>query len=342
MSYQPPYTITPQIVSLIGEISETLGALAVLQTEESRLRLRRVNRIRTIQGSLAIEGNTLTEAQITAVLAGKPVIASPREVQEVRNALLAYEQLPQWQATQQTDLLAAHQLLMQGLIEEAGRYRRGGVGVMQGQAVIHMAPPAHRVSGLVGDLLQWLKDSQEHPLIRSAVFHYEFEFIHPFADGNGRMGRLWQTLILGQWKPLFFDLPVESLVYAHQEAYYHALQQSAEQTDCAPFITFMLGVIAQACHENTPQAPPHVTPQVKQLLLAIDGEMSRDGLMRALALKDVKHFRRRYLIPALSDDLLEMTQPDSPRSPTQRYRLTQKAQRSLLQWEQAENSGASI
>lgn len=251
MSYQPPYTITPTIISLIADISEKLGQLSVLQPQNSNLRLRRINRIRTIQGSLAIEGNTLTEKQITAVLDGKPVIAPPREVQEVRNALLAYDKLSHWKASKSQHLLEAHQTLMQGLIDDAGHYRQSGVGVMQGKAVIHMAPPADRVDGLMIELLNWLKHSVDHPLIRSSVFHYEFEFIHPFADGNGRMGRLWQTLILSQWKGIFSHLPVESIVHAHQDDYYLALQQSTEQADSAPFIAFILRMILNACNENT-------------------------------------------------------------------------------------------
>ncbi len=218
MGYQPPYTITPKILHLIAEISENLGRLSVVQEQSSNLRLHRINRIRTIQGSLAIEGNTLTEQQITAILEGKPVIAPPREIQEARNALLAYEQLDQWQASNEQHLLDAHQLLMKGLIDQVGVYRHKGVGVMKEGQVIHMAPPANRVKLLMADLLGWLKTTADHALIKSCVLHYEFEFIHPFIDGNGRMGRLWQTLILSQWNPLFVHIPVESMVYAQQQA----------------------------------------------------------------------------------------------------------------------------
>lgn len=338
MSYQPPYTITPTIVSLIAEISERLGQLSVLQTTEENLRLRRINRIRTIQGSLAIEGNTLTQEQITAVLGGQPVIAPPREIQEVRNAIAAYEELEHWQPHQEQDLLQAHQLLMQGLMEDAGKYRIADVGVMRGQEVIHMAPPANRVGSLMHNLLDWLEQSEEHPLICSSVFHYEFEFIHPFADGNGRMGRLWQTLILSQWKPLFSYLPVESIVYAHQSEYYEMLQESTTQTDSAPFIEFILRMILDTCHANTPQATPDVTPQVKRLLTCMQGEMSREALMHALELKDPKHFRQSYLLPALSANFIEMTQPDSPKSPTQKYRLTTQARSLIMNWEQEQQN----
>ncbi len=323
MSYQPPYTITPTIISLIAEISEKLGRLSMLQEQENNLRLRRINRIRTIQGSLAIEGNTLTEEQITAVLEGKPVIAPPREIQEARNAIIAYEKLGQWQADSSQALLEAHQTLMQGLIDDAGYYRRAGVGVMQGKQVIHMAPPANRVSDLMQDLFNWLANSDEHPLIRSSVFHYEFEFIHPFADGNGRMGRLWQTLILSQWKPIFAYLPVESLVYVNQADYYQALQQSTDKTDSAPFIEFILNRILEACDESSPQVTPYDAPQVKDLIkLLKQGEMSKAELMKGLHLKDAKSFRKRYLQPALSAGFIEMTLPDKPTSPAQKYRLS--------------------
>lgn len=322
MSYRPPYTITPSIISLVAEISEKLGRLSAIEDQASSVRLRRINRIRIIQGSLAIEGNTLSEEQITAVLEGTPVIAPPSEVQEARNAILAYDSLSRWRAASQKDLLTAHQTLMQGMIDDAGQYRRSGVGVMQGRDVIHMAPPADRVEGLMIDLLGWLRKSEEHPLISSSVFHYEFEFIHPFSDGNGRMGRLWQTLILSRWKAIFAYLPVESMVHSHQADYYKALEQSTLHTDCAPFIEFVLSMIFKACHDLTPQVTPQATPQVTLLISHIKGEMTREELMRALSLKDAKNFRQHYLLPALSEGLIEMTQPDRPQSPTQKYRLT--------------------
>jgi len=219
MKYQPPYTITPEILNRVAAISEAIGRLAVLIDQARSLRLRRINRVRTIRGSLAIEGNTLSEAQITAILEGKRVIAPPREVQEVKNALAAYDRFDTWKLEAEKDMLEAHRILMSGLIDEAGLYRHGGVGVMAGRQVIHMAPPADRVPQLMADLFAWLAATDVHPLIAGSVFHYEFEFIHPFADGNGRMGRLWQSLILDRWNPLFADIPVESLIFEHQAQY---------------------------------------------------------------------------------------------------------------------------
>ncbi len=322
MSDQPLFTITPAIIRLIVEISESLGHLSVLSEQATALRLRRINRIRTIQGSLAIEGNTLSEAQITAILEGKRVIAPPREIQEARNAIAAYDRLFHWQATRERHLLQAHEVLMKGLIEDAGHYRRGGVGVMSGSEVIHMAPPANRVPQLMAQLLGWLADTDQHSLITSSVFHYEFEFIHPFADGNGRMGRLWQTLILTGWNPLFAHIPVESLVHEHQSDYYRAINASTARTDSAPFIEFMLTMVRNAIIASTPQDSPHVTPQVMRLLRVINGRMSRDQLQGALGLRDRKSFRERYLQPALKAGLIAMTLPDKPNSRSQQYQLT--------------------
>jgi len=331
--YQPPYSITPAIVKLVAEISETVGRLSVLANATKTLRLRRINRIRTIRGSLAIEGNTLSEVQITAILDGKQVVAAPREIREVRNAIAAYDRLSQWRPEVEADLLEAHRILMAGLVEEAGTWRRGGVGVMAGEDVIHMAPPANRVPELMQDLFQWLASSDQHPLITSSVFHYEFEFIHPFADGNGRVGRLWQTLILTRWNPLFAYIPVESLIHEHREDYYQALQKSTEQTDCAPFIAFILRMIFSAVSYITPQVAPQVTPQVKRLLQTMQGEMTRAQLQNALGLRDRKSFHERYLKPALSEGLIEMTIPEKPNSRLQRYRLTEKARKWLRERE---------
>ncbi|WP_229805334.1 Fic family protein [Saccharospirillum salsuginis] len=310
-------------MNLIATISETVGRLTAFEEQNKALRLRRINRVRTIHGSLAIEGNTLSEAQITAILDGKPVIAPPREVQEVKNALAAYDRFDTWKPEAEEDLLGAHRILMSGLIDEVGMYRNGGVGVMSGQQVIHMAPPADRVPHLMADLFGWLADTDAHPLVASSVFHYEFEFIHPFADGNGRMGRLWQSLILARWHPLFAGIPVESLVFEHQAEYYQSIQESTRETDSAPFIAFMLRMILDTLTSSTPEVAPEVTPEVR-LISILSGEMTRQQLKEALGLKDDEHFRKAYLLPALDAGLIEMTIPDKPRSSKQKYRLTDK------------------
>jgi Fic family protein len=233
----------------VAEIVELLTRWEVAGDNTLSPQLRRNNRIRTIQASLAIENNTLSIEQVTAVLDGKTVLGLPREIQEVRNAFAAYEQLPNWQAHSATDLLTAQGLLMAGLVDEAGCFRTGGVGIYNGQDLVHMAPPASRVEALMNDLLIWLASAQVHPLIASCVFHYEFEFIHPFADGNGRMGRLWQTLILSQWQTLLAYLPVESVIRVRQTAYYQALADADNLADSTPFIEFMLQALLDSMIE---------------------------------------------------------------------------------------------
>jgi Fic family protein len=274
-NYEPPFTLNNKILTLVANISNKVGRLSV-EFEQSQLRLRKVNRMRTIQGSLAIEGNTLSEEQITAMLEGKRVIAPPKEVQEAHNAIGVYDQLDRWQAAKEADLLAAHKALMIGLVPEAEQYRSGGVGVMSGQQVVHMAPQAERVPKLMADLLTWVAKSDAHALIISCVFHYEFEFIHPFADGNGRMGRLWQTLLLSRWQPVFANIPVESLVYQHQEDYYRAIRESTALGKSTPFIEFMLQMILDAMGEmamnsetlNTAQKTTQKTTQNQQAILS--------------------------------------------------------------------------
>jgi len=320
--YQPPSTITPAIVGLVVQIGEALGRLAAQADTFNTGQLRRINRVRSIRGSLAIEGNTLNEAQIFAILDGKRVIAPPREILEARNAIAAYERFEQWQPHDENHLLEAHRILMAGLVDRAGAYRLGGVGVMDGRRVTHMAPPADRVPILMHDLFQWLQSTDTHPLIASSVFHYEFEFIHPFGDGNGRMGRLWQTLILTRWNPHFAHIPVESLVHEHRSAYYQALQDSTHRSDSAPFVAFLLRMIRDAIESATPQVSPQVTPQVRRLIEVLEGQMSREAIQAALGLQDRKSFRQRYLRPALAQGLIEMSLPDKPNSRLQRYRLT--------------------
>ncbi|MFH0267297.1 Fic family protein [Vibrio rumoiensis] len=342
MHYAPPFTLNKQILSRVANISEQLGRLTATQDRAQSLLLRKVNRVRTIQGSLAIEGNQLTEDQITAILEGKRVIAPAREVQEASNALNVYEQLDSFAYQKESSLLQAHKTLMLGLIDSAGQYRNTGVGVIKNQQVIHMAPPADRVPKLMGELFTWLANSDDHPLIKSCVFHYEFEFIHPFADGNGRMGRLWQTLILKQYHEVFTYLPVESLIATHQTEYYQAIADSTKAADSAPFIVFMLSMIEQALQQLhhtsesvetgvSPQVAPQVTPQVKMLIrvMKVAGEteqaqtsFNRTDLQQLLGLKDKKSFNQRYLQPALINGLIEMTIPEKPTSRLQQYRLT--------------------
>ncbi|MCK9197578.1 MAG: Fic family protein [Syntrophales bacterium] len=324
-NYIPPFKITSAIISLVAEISQLIGRLSVLEEASKIIRLRRTNRIRTIQGSLAIEGNTLSVEQITAILEGKRIIAPLREVQEVRNAVKAYDQFDKWQPYSKEDLLDAHRELMTALLDNPGNFRTSGVGVMAGQTVVHLAPPADRVPYLMHDLLHWLKATDQHPLIASSGFHYEFEFIHPFEDGNGRMGRLWQTLILIKWNPLFAHIPVESIVYEHQAEYYAALNKSTKNAESSVFIEFMLRMILSAVTSlSAPEVTPYVTPEVRKMLSILKGEMTRKEIQQKLGLKDEKHFRTAYQQPAIAAGLIEMTVPDKPNSRLQKYRITLK------------------
>ena len=249
MSYTPPFTITADILNLVAKISEQVGMFNARAFDASP-KLRKQNRIKTIAGTLAIEGNTLTEEQITAIVDGQSVMGSARELAEVQGAIKAYEILTQLNPDNTEDLLQAHTLMMSDVLVNAGKFRDKAVGIHKGKTVHHTAPPAHQVSGLMADLTHWTKQSNDHPLIISSIFHYEFEFIHPFTDGNGRMGRLWQTLILSKWHPLFLSLPLESVIKDNQQNYYQALEQADEQAESTPFIHFMLSVISQTLVQN--------------------------------------------------------------------------------------------
>ena len=340
MTYQPPHTITPTILNMVAEIGELIGRYTVLAEQNLTPRLRRENRIRTIQASLAIENNTLTLEQVTAVIDGKRVLGLPREIQEVRNAFAAYEAMDNWNPASQTDLLAAHGLLVSALVDDPGIFRSGGVGIFRGEQLVHMAPPADRVPYLMADLLDWLQRSEEHPLVTSCLFHYELEFIHPFADGNGRMGRLWQTLILHHWKPLLAFLPVETVIRDRQTEYYRVLAEADDRADATPFVEFMLQALCDAIGEAvaTDQVTDYVSDQVKLLLEAVgSSELGSSELMKALGLSHRPTFRANYLNPALEGGWIERTQPDSPRSPTQRYRLSGKGRRWLQNQEIARN-----
>lgn len=324
--YAPPYAMTPEITRLVATISEVVGRFSAAADIMITPRLRRENRIRSIQGSLAIEQNSLSLDQISAVIRGRRVLGAPREIQEVRNAFAAYDALGTWSPAEMDDLLAAHRLLMAGLVDEPGAFRRGRIGVFRDRQVLHVAPPAQRVPKLMADLLNWLKATPEHPLIAGCLFHYELEFIHPFADGNGRMGRLWQTLILSRWQPWLAFVPVESMVRERQEAYYEALRCSDRQADATRFVVFMLEALRDTLHQlAADQVTDQVTDQVKSLLRVLAaGEMTFSEAMKKLSLSHRPTFRSNYVGPALKMGLIEMTQPDAPRSPTQRYRLTLK------------------
>ena len=249
MPYTPPFHITEKIANLTAEIAEKVGSISATIGDIPHPKLRKENRIKTIQSSLAIENNTLSIEQVTAIVEGKRVLGSPQEIQEVKNAFETYEHLLTFDPYFDRDLLLAHQILMNELVKDNGKFRSKSVGISDGSNIIHVAPPSERVPYLVNDLLLWIENSQLHPLIKSCVFHYEFEFIHPFSDGNGRMGRLWQTLILTDWKPLFAWIPVETIIKENQKEYYQALQSADNSGDSTIFIEFMLKSILHAVED---------------------------------------------------------------------------------------------
>ncbi len=248
--YKPPFTVSAKAISMIAEISGLIERYAIRMEQQDGLKLRKANKIKTIQSSLAIEGNTLSVGQVTDILDGKKVVAPLREIQEVKNAIAAYDLFGKLNPFSVRNLLKAHGVMMSALVDEAGRFRSGGVGVFNGKQVVHIAPPAERVPYLIKELFDWMKHAEDHLLIRSCVFHYEFEFIHPFADGNGRMGRLWQSLILTKLHPVFQHLPVETMVHDNQQNYYAAINQSSESTNSGPFIDFMLGELLRALKQH--------------------------------------------------------------------------------------------
>lgn len=239
----PPYEITPQILILVSSISEKLGQINAKYLDKPSPKLRKENRIKTIHSSLSIEGNTLSTEQITALVEQKRVIGPEKDITEVLNAIKVYEQIRTFNPYKSKSFLDAHKLLLNGLISDAGNYRKTGVGIVAGEKITHMAPPAPNVPHLMKDLFHYLETSKELSLIKSCVFHYEMEFIHPFLDGNGRMGRLWQTLILMQDYPVFEFIPFENLIYQTQTRYYEALAKSDKLGKSTPFIEYMLEVI---------------------------------------------------------------------------------------------------
>lgn len=256
----PPFNISAEAINRIAEISALLERHNIALEGEHGLKLRKANRIKTIHSSLAIEGNTLSEDEVRDIINGKQVVAPIRQIQEVKNAIRVYDLYSQLNPFSEKDLLKAHSIMMEALTDDAGRYRSGGVGVFGETGLVHMAPPPQRVPELMGDLFVWLKKSKDHLLIRSCVFHYEFEFIHPFSDGNGRTGRLWQSLILGRLNPLFEHLPVENMVYANQQEYYNAIAASTSEGQSGPFIDFMLNEILKTLQKNIKEEVPNKIP----------------------------------------------------------------------------------
>lgn len=266
--YTPSFTISSKAVNIVAEISALIERYDIIIEQNENLMLRKANRIKTIHSSLAIEGNNLSEREVIDIINGKEVVAPLKEIQEVKNAISTYNLYETLNPFSVDDLLKAHGVMMQTLSPDAGRFRRGGVGVFEGENLIHMAPPADRVPYLIKELFEWLKNSDDHILIKSCVFHYEFEFIHPFSDGNGRIGRLWQSLILGKLHPLFEYLPIENMIYKNQQTYYDAIAKSSAINDSGVFIDFMLQEILNSLKNryNTKSETKEIEEKILDLI----------------------------------------------------------------------------
>jgi Fic family protein len=291
--YAPPLTLTPTLLNRVAAIAEALGRWSARQDSQPSPRLRRENRIHTIQASLAIEQNSLSIEQVTALFDGQRVLGPARDIQEVRNAITAYDGLPRRDPANRQHLLEAHGLLLAGLIDAPGRFRSGGVGIYRGDQLVHMAPPAARVPGLVAELLVWLAASTWHPLLVSCVAHYELEFIHPFADGNGRLGRLWQTLILSRWNPLLAWLPIEEVIRSRQQGYYESLGQADQLGDLEPFVTYQLEAIHDALRsEISSEIGSEIGSELAAEIGATAGTAIDAVILRDLAIEPTLSARR--------------------------------------------------
>ncbi len=275
---QPPYSINAQIIQLIADISQKMGEVNGSMLVKQAPELRKKNRIRTIHASLAIEGNTLSIEQVTAIIENKRVLGPVKDIKEVNNAIEVYNRMESLKPNSEKSFLSAHKTLMQGLVTHPGQYRKSGVGIVKGNQVAHLAPPAKNVPFLMKNLFLYLKDSEDHVLIKSCVFHYEMEFIHPFTDGNGRMGRLWQSLLLLKAFPVFELLPFETIISKNQKAYYKALAISDKQGESTLFIEFMLSSINHALDE---------------LLKERTGPLTSDDRMLIFLSTDVQEFSRK-------------------------------------------------
>jgi Fic family protein len=308
---KPPYKITTSILNKVASISEKIGEVKTAYLMQPPTELRKRNRIKTIQASLEIEGNSLTVEQITALLDNKRILAPEKDILEVKNAILTYEQIDKYKPDSIKSLCNAHKQLMNGLVNNAGSIRTTGVGIVKGKEIAHVAPPAHLVENQLKELLDYVKNDSDLLLIKSCVFHYEFEFIHPFTDGNGRMGRLWQTVLLRQQYPVFDYLPIETLIKEQQEGYYDTLAKCDKLGESTLFIEFMLAIIDQALEELLSSQPIHLKSDDRiGLFKTIIGQciFSRKEYMRhfkdistATASRDLREATEKSILTKLGD-----------------------------------------
>lgn len=324
--YKPPFEITNEILTYVSSISEKVGKICAISKLESKPHLRKINRIKSIHSSLKIEANSLTISQVRDVINGKTVLGEQKEIQEVKNAYMAYEKLSEINPYSVESIKNFHGIMTKYLVDEAGQFRKGEEGVFNGDVCIFVAPPARFVPDLMEELFDWMEKNHKtvHPLILSAVFHYEFVFIHPFADGNGRMARLWHTALLSAWKPIFEFIPIESQIEKFQNKYYEAIAKCHTEGASTSFIVFMLEQIDKILDDVSEQANQNVdqlSEYVKRLMdvMEYDVPYTALALMNELGMKSRASFRENYLVPALELNLIKMTIPDKPNSKNQRY-----------------------
>ncbi len=325
-SYSPPYEITDQILSYVSSISEKVGRITERNHLESKPRLRRNNKIKSIHSSLSIEANSLSLPQVKDVINGKIVIGAAREIQEVKNAYAAYEEIETIDPYSIEELKRIHNIMTKYLVDESGVFRHGEEGVFNGEQCIFMAPPARFVPSQMQELFHWMKSNEEriHPLILSAVFHYEFVFIHPFADGNGRMVRLWHTVLLTKWKSVFEFIPIESQIEKFQDGYYQAIAVCHTNGNSTEFVEFILEQIDKILDEICSQSiffNEYTSSYVEKLLAVMeyDTPYTANQLLGLLHLKSKETLRKNYLNPAIENGLIAMTIPEKPKSKNQRY-----------------------
>lgn len=324
--YNPPFNITNQILSLVSSISEKVGRISVTSNLESKPHLRKNNRIKSIHSSLRIEANSLSLGQVRDVINGRTVLGEQKEIQEVKNAYAAYEKLTEINPFDMDELKKMHGIMTKYLVDESGEFRIGEEGVFSGDRCIFMAPPARLVPELMKNLFDWLNRCKEevHPLVMASVFHYEFVFIHPFSDGNGRMARLWHTAFLTKWNRVFEYIPIESQIEKFQDEYYEKIAKCHSEGNSNIFIQFMLEQIDKILSEIIEQislGDESISEYVKRLLgvMEYDTPYTLSALMELLELKSKETMRRHYIHPALKLNLIQMTLPNKPQSRNQRY-----------------------
>ena len=325
-NYSPPFTITNSIIEKVSSISEKIGRISIRNPLDSRPHLRRSNRIKSIHASLKIEANSLSVSDVRDVIDGSTVYGDRSEIAEVKNAYSAYELISDVNPYSIKDLKRLHKIMTSDTVAESGRFRKGEEGVFSSDKCIFVAPPPHMVNSLMKDLLAWVKKSEGtiHPLILSSIFHYEFVFIHPFSDGNGRMARLWHTVILYRWREIFEYIPLESQIEKYQTEYYDAIAKCHLNGNSNVFIEFMLKMISETLDEvilQISKSNADTSEYVKRMLdvMEYDVPYTANSILELLGLKSKETLRKNYIDPALELGVVKMTLPDKPNSKNQRY-----------------------